>query len=37
MVPALIALDARIKTTKRVIEADKFFTVGVDRTTILDI
>lgn len=34
--PALIALDARIKTTKRVIEAEKFFTMEVNKTTILD-
>ena len=34
--PALIALNAKIKTTKRVIEADDFFRVGRDRTTVLD-
>jgi NADPH-dependent glutamate synthase beta subunit-like oxidoreductase/CO/xanthine dehydrogenase FAD-binding subunit len=34
--PALIALDARIKTTKQVIEAEKFFTVAGDKTTVLD-
>ena len=34
--PALIALDAKIKTTKRVIEAEKFFTVEGDKTTVLD-
>ncbi len=34
--PALIALDARIVTTKRVIEAEKFFAVGIDTSTILD-
>ena len=34
--PALIALDARIKTTKRVIDAEKFFTVEGDKTTVLD-
>jgi NADPH-dependent glutamate synthase beta subunit-like oxidoreductase/CO/xanthine dehydrogenase FAD-binding subunit len=33
--PALIALDARIKTTKRVIEAEKFFTVDKEKTTVL--
>jgi CO/xanthine dehydrogenase FAD-binding subunit len=36
MAPVLIALDAGIKTTKRAIEAEKFFTVGVDGTTVLD-
>jgi hypothetical protein len=36
MAPALIALGAKIKTTKRVIEADKFFTVNRDKTTVLD-
>ena len=36
MAPTLIALDATIKTTKRVIEAEKFFTVEGDRTTVLD-
>lgn len=34
--PALIALDARMKTTKRTVRAKEFFTVGVCRTTILD-
>jgi NADPH-dependent glutamate synthase beta subunit-like oxidoreductase/CO/xanthine dehydrogenase FAD-binding subunit len=34
--PALIALEAKIKTTKRVIEAEKFFTVEGDKTTVLD-
>jgi NADPH-dependent glutamate synthase beta subunit-like oxidoreductase/CO/xanthine dehydrogenase FAD-binding subunit len=34
--PALIALDAKIKTAKRVIEAEKFFTVEGDKTTVLD-
>ena len=33
--PALIALDAKIKTTKRVVDAQNFFEAGVDRTTIL--
>jgi xanthine dehydrogenase YagS FAD-binding subunit len=32
----LIALGATIKTTKRVIEAEKFFTVECERTTVLD-
>jgi NADPH-dependent glutamate synthase beta subunit-like oxidoreductase/CO/xanthine dehydrogenase FAD-binding subunit len=36
MAPALIALEATIKTTRRVIEAEKFFTVEGDRTTVLD-
>ena len=36
MAPALIALTATIKTTKRVIEAEKFFTVEGDKTTVLD-
>ena len=36
MAPALIALEAKIKTTKRVIEAEKFFTVAGDKTTVLD-
>jgi xanthine dehydrogenase YagS FAD-binding subunit len=34
--PALIALDARIKTTKRTIEAENFFQVKVNETTVLD-
>ena len=34
--PALIALDAEIKTTKRVIEAEKFFAVKGYKTTVLD-
>ncbi len=33
--PALIALDAKIKTTERVIEAKKFFEAGVEKTTVL--
>jgi len=33
--PALIALDAKIKTTKRVVEADRFFAVEGDKTTLL--
>jgi len=36
MAPALIALGAKIKTTKRVIEAEKFFAVAGDKTTVLD-
>jgi NADPH-dependent glutamate synthase beta subunit-like oxidoreductase len=34
--PALIALDAKIRTTKRVIEAENFFEVKGYRTTVLD-
>ena len=34
--PALIALDAKIKTTRRIIEAERFFTVEGDKTTVLD-
>jgi len=34
--PALIALSAKIKTTKRVMEAEDFFAVGVDTSTVLD-
>lgn len=33
---ALIALNAKIRTTKRTIEAEKFFTVRLKRSTILD-
>jgi CO/xanthine dehydrogenase FAD-binding subunit len=33
--PVLIALDAKVKTTKRVIAAEKFFTVAGDKTTVL--
>jgi NADPH-dependent glutamate synthase beta subunit-like oxidoreductase/CO/xanthine dehydrogenase FAD-binding subunit len=35
LAPALIALDAKIKTTKRVIEVEKFFAVEGERTTLL--
>jgi xanthine dehydrogenase YagS FAD-binding subunit len=34
--PALTALDARVKTSKRTIPIDDFFDVGVSRTTVLD-
>jgi len=34
--PALIALDARIKTSRRTIRAEDFFQVEVSRTTVLD-
>ena len=33
--PALIALDARIKTSKRTLRAEDFFQVEVSRTTVL--
>lgn len=36
MAPALIAMAAKIKTTKRIIEAKKFFTVEGDKTTVLE-
>ena len=34
--PALVALDARIKTTKRLIEAEKFWDVTVPGSTVLE-
>jgi len=34
--PALIALDAKIVTSKRTINAEDFFEVGVAKTTVLD-
>ena len=34
--PALIALDAKIRTSKRTINAEDFFQVEVSRTTVLD-
>jgi xanthine dehydrogenase YagS FAD-binding subunit len=34
--PALIALEARIRTSKRTVDAEDFFAVGVGKTTILD-
>jgi len=34
--PALIALDARVVTSKRTVKAENFFDVGVCRTTVLD-
>ena len=34
--PALIALDATIRTTKRTIKAEDFFQVSVRKTTVLD-
>jgi CO/xanthine dehydrogenase FAD-binding subunit len=33
---ALIALDAQVKTTKRTVSAEEFFTVDVMKTTVLD-
>ena len=34
--PVLIALNAQIITTKRAIEAEKFFSTGINRCTVLD-
>lgn len=34
--PALIAMDAKVKTTKRTINVEEFFVVDVERTTVLD-
>lgn len=34
--PALVALNAKMKTTKRTVEADHFFDVAPGRTTVLD-
>jgi xanthine dehydrogenase YagS FAD-binding subunit len=34
--PALIALDASIRTTKRAVKAEDFFQVSVAKTTVLD-
>jgi CO/xanthine dehydrogenase FAD-binding subunit len=36
MAPALIALGAKIKTTKRVLKADEFFAVEIMKCTVLD-
>ncbi|GAI52425.1 unnamed protein product, partial [marine sediment metagenome] len=36
MAPVLVALEAKIKTTKRVIDAEEFFTVAGDKTIVLD-
>jgi NADPH-dependent glutamate synthase beta subunit-like oxidoreductase len=36
LAPALVALGAKIKTSHRVIEADEFFTVGVNTSTVLE-
>jgi xanthine dehydrogenase YagS FAD-binding subunit len=34
--PALVALGARIRTTKRTLQAEDFFEVGPERTTVLE-
>jgi xanthine dehydrogenase YagS FAD-binding subunit len=34
--PALIALNAEIKTSRKTVKAENFFTVGVCKTTVLD-
>jgi xanthine dehydrogenase YagS FAD-binding subunit len=34
--PALVALDARIKTSKQTLAVEEFFQVGVNKTTALD-
>jgi xanthine dehydrogenase YagS FAD-binding subunit len=34
--PALIALDASIRTTRRTVKAENFFQVGVAKTTVLE-
>ena len=34
--PVLLALDAKIKTSKRTINADDFFTAGIMKSTVLD-
>jgi NADPH-dependent glutamate synthase beta subunit-like oxidoreductase len=36
LAPALIALDARIKTTRRTVEAEDFFHAGQGKSTVLD-
>jgi CO/xanthine dehydrogenase FAD-binding subunit len=35
LAPALIALGARVKTSERLIEAEEFFSVGIDTSTVL--
>ena len=35
LAPALVALGASIRTSQRVIDAEKFFSVGVDTSTVL--
>ena len=34
--PSLIALEAKVKTNRRVIEIEKLFAAGVEKTTVLD-
>jgi xanthine dehydrogenase YagS FAD-binding subunit len=34
--PALIALDATVRTSKRAVDAEEFFEAGVGKTTVLD-
>lgn len=34
--PSLIVLNAKIQTTKRFVEAEEFFSIGINRTTVLD-
>ncbi len=36
LAPALVALAARIRTTKRIVDAEDFFSVGVDTSTVLE-
>ena len=36
MAPALIALDGKVKTSKRTLKAEDFFEVGVKKTTVLE-
>ena len=36
MAPALIALDGKVKTSKRTLRAEDFFEVGVKKTTVLE-
>ena len=36
LAPALIALGAKVRTTKRVIDAENFFAIGKASTTVLD-
>jgi NADPH-dependent glutamate synthase beta subunit-like oxidoreductase len=36
LAPALIALNARIVTTARTIEAESFFSAGINKSTVLD-
>jgi NADPH-dependent glutamate synthase beta subunit-like oxidoreductase/CO/xanthine dehydrogenase FAD-binding subunit len=36
LAPVLVALDARIKTTRRVVAAEDFFSAGVNSSTVLE-